>query len=220
MNHRRTKTIFFFVLLIWRAAAAQAEFTPQIGDLLFQDLDCGDFCDAVEAVTKGAKGYDFSHMALVDHDPKRGWIVYEARSKGVVKSSYDEFLQRSLDAKGHPKILVARLKSKWQPLIPQAIMWIKKRLGKLYDEVFDLQNDRYYCSEMIHLAFQAANQNAGLFKVEPMSFADPKTQQIFPVWQQYFAELGVPVPEGSPGLNPGGMSRSPKLKIVHNMMKP
>jgi len=35
------------------------------------------------------------------------------------------------------------------------------------------------------------------------------------VWKTYFAELGVPVPEGKPGLNPGGISRSPVLRIVH-----
>mgnify|MGYP003338349778 CR=1 FL=1 len=37
----------------------------QVGDLLFQDLDCGPLCDAIEAVTEGAEGRDFSHCAMV-----------------------------------------------------------------------------------------------------------------------------------------------------------
>ena len=35
------------------------------GDLLFQDIDCGGLCDAIEKVTAGVKGYHFSHVGLV-----------------------------------------------------------------------------------------------------------------------------------------------------------
>ena len=35
------------------------------GDLLFQDLNCGPLCDAIEAVTEGENGRDFSHCAMV-----------------------------------------------------------------------------------------------------------------------------------------------------------
>jgi hypothetical protein len=48
-----------------------------------------------------------------------------------------------------------------------------------------------------------------------MTFIDPDTHQTFPVWETYFADLGVPIPEGKPGINPGLMSRSNKLDIVH-----
>ncbi len=37
----------------------------QEGDLLFQDLNCGELCDAIEAVTEGVNGKDFSHCAMV-----------------------------------------------------------------------------------------------------------------------------------------------------------
>ena len=37
----------------------------QDGDLLFQDLNCGELCNAIEAVTEGVNGKDFSHCAIV-----------------------------------------------------------------------------------------------------------------------------------------------------------
>ena len=40
-------------------------YKPQTGDLLFQDMDCGPMCDAIEAVTQGAEGAKFSHIGIV-----------------------------------------------------------------------------------------------------------------------------------------------------------
>ena len=53
-----------------------------------------------------------------------------------------------------------------------------------------------------------------------MTYKDPDTDSLFPIWEEYFAELKVPVPEGEPGLNPGGMSTSEYLDIVHFYGKP
>jgi hypothetical protein len=48
-----------------------------------------------------------------------------------------------------------------------------------------------------------------------MTFKDPDTGRTLPVWQEYFSVLGVSIPEGRPGINPGGISRSPALTIIH-----
>ena len=53
-----------------------------------------------------------------------------------------------------------------------------------------------------------------------MTYNDPDTKEIFPIWKDYFQELNVPVPEGQPGLNPGGMSKSDYIDIVHFYGKP
>jgi hypothetical protein len=37
----------------------------------------------------------------------------------------------------------------------------------------------------------------------PMTFKDPETKQLMPVWKDYYKKLGVPVPEGKQGINPG-----------------
>jgi len=44
-----------------------------------------------------------------------------------------------------------------------------------------------------------------------MTFVDPKTGQPHAFWVRYYAALGVRVPEGEIGSNPGDLSLSDKL---------
>ena len=48
-----------------------------------------------------------------------------------------------------------------------------------------------------------------------MTFVDPDTDQTFGIWTDYYKELKQDIPEGKPGLNPGGISRSEYINIVH-----
>lgn len=184
----------------------------QEGDLLFQDLDCGSFCQAIEAVTEGRHGKDFSHIGLVVRDDDQ-WKVLEAVSAGVRLVHLDRFLNRSLDDHQQPKVWVGRtdLSAKARR---QAVQWALQQLGAPYDDAFVIDNDRYYCSELIRDAFQT---EAGhyLFEWTPMTFIDPETGRTFPVWKSYYQNLHRPIPEGAPGINPGLISRSPHVRIVH-----
>ncbi len=190
------------------------------GDLLFQDSDCGPFCDAVEKVTFGIKQAKFSHIGLVVKNQKGELVVLEAISKGVIETQIDAFLNRSFDAENNPKVVVGRIKSENNHLIRPAIDSAYLRIGKAYDEIFDINNDKYYCSELIYLAFKEANNDQPVFQLQPMTFNDPDTNQPFPVWVDYYNNLGEPIPEGEPGLNPGGISRSDYLEIVYYYGKP
>jgi hypothetical protein len=156
------------------------------GDLLFQDLDCGPLCDAIEAVTEGA----------------------EAIGSEVTIISLADFKLRS------NKIWAARLKPKFQHLIPRAAKFAQAQIGKPYDEVFLLNNDRYYCSELIYESFKVANFGKAVFELSPMTFKEPNTGQFFPAWVDYYKPLKCPIPEGKPGLNPGSISRSPVLELL------
>ena len=196
------------------------DFHLQEGDILFQDSDCGDFCEAIEAVTYGVDNYEFSHVGLVMKDANGDLKVMEAVYAGVVLTPIDSFMNRSFDAKNHPKVVVGRLKKKYQKLVPGAINFIQSKLNAPYDFVFDIDNDSYYCSELIHLAFKKANNNYPIFETAPMTFIAPNTNQTFPIWQSYFEDLKVPIPEGKLGLNPGGMSRSTYIGIVHKYGNP
>ncbi|MFZ4400653.1 MAG: YiiX/YebB-like N1pC/P60 family cysteine hydrolase [Bacteroidales bacterium] len=205
-------------LLIWSNSVISQNnnFVPEEGDILFQDLDCGDFCNAVEKVTIGYKGARFSHVAMVVKNEKGEIVVIEAVSKGVSITAFDLFLAKSHDKNNHPKVIVGRLKPKYRHLIPQAVKEAYKLLGRPYDDVFCISNNKYYCSELIYDAFKNANNGKPIFKLYPMTFKDPDTKQFFPTWVEYFKDLKVSIPEGELGNGPGGISRSNKLKIVHS----
>ncbi|MCR9055042.1 YiiX/YebB-like N1pC/P60 family cysteine hydrolase [Phaeodactylibacter xiamenensis] len=195
-------------------------FKLKAGDILFQDSDCGPFCESIEKVTFGIQGSKFSHVGMVAPKGKGEFVVLEAITAGVVETPLDSFFMRSFDEENNSKVAVGRMKKKYEHLIPKAIDFARKRLGAAYDEVFDISNDKYYCSELIYNAFKYANNDRPIFQLQAMTYVDPETDSIFPIWEDYFQELNVPVPEGQPGLNPGGMSMSTYIDIVYFYGKP
>jgi hypothetical protein len=198
------------------SAVNSRAFEPAVGDLLFLDGNCGEMCDAIKAVTTGYNGANFSHVGIVARNEKGEPVVIEAVSKGVVVTNLRRFLERSLDSTGQPKVIVGRLKKSHQYLVPEAVRQAVALEGRPYDKAFVIGNDAYYCSELVYEAFRRANNGNPVFALEPMTFKTPGSDETMPVWRDYFAKLGIDVPEGQPGINPGGISRSPILDIVYS----
>lgn len=191
--------------------AVPTHFLPKTGDLLFQDIDCGNFCEAIEKVTQSYGNKRFSHVGLARRKADTTQVeVLEAVSAGVRIVPLDTFLKRS------NKVMVGRLKKEYQNLIPNALSFAETLVGKSYDDVFDINNNKYYCSELVYFAFKKANNNQDVFPLAPMTFADPATGKTFSVWTSYYQDLKCKIPEGQPGLNPGGISRSDKINMVHS----
>ena len=210
--------MMFFVMLITLlpATAQQSGYQPRAGDLLFQDLDCGPLCEAIEKVTTGYRGAHLSHVGILDKNNRGEWVVLEAISPQVKATPLDTFLARSLDERGKPKVLAGRMKKPYRQLIPEVLQQVRAHIGKPYDPVYNLEDGRYYCSELLYEAFKGANNQQPVFFLAPMTFKDPQTGSIFPAWKEYFRNMNETVPEGKPGLNPGGMSQSKKIQIVHH----
>lgn len=204
---------FLIIGFVTFFASCTSHYIPESGDLLFQDLDCGELCDAIEKVTSGYEGRSFSHVGIVSVENDSAF-VYEAIGPGVIKTSLYKFLNRSIDTKGNPKVLAGRIHQKYDYTIPKAIGICRNLMNSPYDDVFDLNNQSYYCSELVYFAFQDSTGNK-LFDISPMTFKDPATGITFPAWKKYYEELGDTIPEGKPGLNPGGISRSEQIKIVY-----
>lgn len=182
------------------------------GDLLFQNLNCGPLCDAIEAVTEGVDDKDFSHIGLVVriHDSLR---VLEAIGSEVQATPVNVFFARSGDTGTVRNITLGRLKKAYQPLIPEAVSFAQSQIGKAYDDDYLMNNGKWYCSELIYEAFKKANKGQEIFLLKPMTFKDPKTGIFFPAWVDYYKNLGIDIPEGKPGINPGLMSQSANLDI-------
>ncbi len=183
------------------------------GDLLFQDLNCGSLCDAIEAVTEGVNGKDFSHCAMVVsiNDTLK---VIEAIGGEVQVNSLKTFFIRSGDTISIQNITIGRPKKEYEALIPKAVAYAIQQIGQPYDDEFLLNNNKLYCSELLYESFKAANNNHDFFVLQPMTFKDPETNDFFPAWVDYYQALQEPIPEGEPGINPGLISRSGKIEII------
>ena len=200
----------YFYLLFTILISCTKNFKLQEGDLLFQDLDSSPLCDAIELVTPGYNGANFSHIGLVVsvNDTLK---VLEAIPPKVMTTNLDDFINRSFDKNGNPKVIVGRLKKEFTNSISNAVSYSKSKLEIAYDEVFLINNETYYCSELIYEAFL----NDSIFELKPMTFLHPKTKDTLKVWKEYYSDLNTNIPEGNPGINPGIMSLSNKIEIVH-----
>lgn len=214
LNERLALIVVVLLLIFSRQSTPEL----QVGDILFQDLDCGPPCEAIEAVTSGYNGAQLSHNGIITEIKGNKFsqiFVVEAIGERVVKTPLDKFLKRS------NKVIVGRLKPDYTYMISDAINYIENSiLGKPYDYIFDLENDTYYCSEVIYQGFQSSDSTQNLFAINPMTFNEPNSKNPFVHWVTYYEELNAAIPEGELGLNPGGMSQSDKIDIIHTFKKP
>ena len=207
------KNYFFIILfysILFSSCLPKQKFELQEGDLLFQDLDSSPLCDAIELVTPGYKDANFSHIGLVvlDNDTLK---VLEAIPPKVVLTDIKSFFNRSYDTEGRSKIIAGRLKDEFQHTIKDAIIYAKSKIGIKYDQEFLMNNNSYYCSELIFEAFEKDS----IFKLKPMTFLHPETNDTLNVWKNYYSKLGITIPQNEPGINPGIMSLSDKIEMIY-----
>jgi len=222
---------YFFILLLLAFCSCKTEENKILlkkGDILFQDLDSSPLCDAIELVTKGYDNRNFSHIGIVVETGELEKIKYsnynynndvkilEAIPDKVVTTKLDSFLNRSVDKNNNPKVIVGRLKPEYSNLIDDAIIFLKSKLGVPYDDLFLLNNDSYYCSELIYEAFKKDE----IFDVFPMTFLHPKDNDTLEIWKEYYKKLESEVPQNKLGTNPGKMSLSSKIDIIHFFGEP
>ena len=142
-------------------------------------------------------------------------FVIEATPPRVRITPLQEFLYPAEERKSPPHSVVGRLKSRYRFCISGAIKKGLSLVGKAYDEVYDLNNDSYYCSELIYFMLLEGNHGKPVFQLDKMTFKAADADSILPAWRTYFEKRGVAIPEGELGINPGAMSRSDVVDIVH-----
>lgn len=201
---KRKLILFFLFVFYWNFSQ---NIQLKNGDFIFQSMNCGELCDAINQVTEGYKGIDFNHMGMIviQND---SILVLEASGSEVKLTPLETFKSYT-----NQTMYIGRLKKRHQKLIPNAINFGLQQLGTPYDDAYLYDNESYYCSELIYDCFLQANGKP-FFKLYPMTFKAPGSDDYFKVWAEYYQKLNIEIPEGKPGCNPGEISTSKKIKIL------
>ncbi|MDU1891438.1 MAG: YiiX/YebB-like N1pC/P60 family cysteine hydrolase [Dysgonomonas sp.] len=194
---------------------SQAE-KPQLqnGDLIFQEACTGNTDNTIKEVTSSIDGYRFTHVGIVYIDQKDSIYVIEATHPKVKVTHLNEYLYPEGKEGCYPISVVGRLKEEYRHCIPQALEEGLKLVGKNYDYGYTLNNDTYYCSELVYYILLKANNGKPVFELNTMTFKSAETGEFTEGWISYYEKLNMPIPEGEPGINPGAMSRSHVIDIV------
>ncbi len=190
------------------------DFKLQTGDLIFQESCTGSMGSAIKEVTTSVEEYQFTHVGIVYIDENDSIFVIEATQPRVAKTPLLEYLYPEDEKDCPPVSVVGRLKPEYQHCVPKAIEEGLSLTGKEYDNGFVLGDDKYYCSELIYEILLKANGKP-VFPLNVMTFKSPETDQISPGWVEHFKKYNLPIPEGELGINPGAMSRSDVIEIIH-----
>ena len=175
--------------------------TLQSGDLIFLNNNRSDMEKAITASTG-----EYSHVALVERDSTGDvWVIEASTKYGVQRIPYNQFERENNLGFFRGNIDIFRLTASFDTAA--VITRAKSLVGRPYDNGFLPDNDAYYCSELIQVAF------GDIFPSKPMNWRDAEGN-LPEYWIKHFEELGLPVPEGVPGTNPTDMSRSPLLKML------
>lgn len=195
-------------------ACSEREFRLRDGDLIFQDSSQSEVENSIRGVTSSIEGYSFTHVGMAYIEADGTVYVLEAAPPEVRATPLEEYLYPGGRGGDNPKSVVARLKKPYRQFIPAAIEEGKRLVGSGYDYAYTLGDDKYYCSEYIYEILKKA-AGREVFALDAMTFRLPGTDETAEGWIRYYEKLGVPVPEGEPGINPGAMSRSDAVEIVY-----
>lgn len=207
MNKLKIAIIILSLAGLFACTQSEPKIKLQSGDLLFRGTTTGKISEAIDKVTQTSGATHFSHVGLVEITDSGIRVLHADPESGTCGISLEKFLH----PEGDSVLVVAyRLKEEWQKTIPSALTNAKQLLGRPYNFSYILTDTAHYCSEFVYLAFASDS----VFRLEPMTFKDPKTNDFFPTWVEYYQKMGLEIPEGQPGCNPNGMAASTKLERI------
>ncbi|MGU3376167.1 YiiX/YebB-like N1pC/P60 family cysteine hydrolase [Chryseobacterium sp. M5A1_1a] len=201
----------FLIVLLIQCGSLKNTNQLKNGDLLFVTAKETGLSGAINNVTQKQKIASFDHIGILAKEGRRMYVLHAAPKGGSQKQDLKEFIKDQKD--DGQNVIVYRLKSTYQKAIPAAIEKAHSMLGKPYNFNYILDENSYYCSDFIERAFRADQ----VFKLEPMTFIDPKTGKINVFWEEFYGKKNLKVPEGEPGCNPNGLAGSEKLERVKEL---
>lgn len=186
---------------------------PQIksGDIVFRSATGSDLSEAINEVTQTAKSTNYTHIGICDVVDSKVVVYHSDLDKGVVEEPLELFL-------GYEGLVgynadLYRIKKIEPKQIEYAISKAKSLVGNPYNTTYILEDKGYYCSEFIYELFKEVS----VFKLEPMTFKNSKTNTFHKGWVEHYKKLGIAIPEGQLGCNPNGMASSNALTFIKKL---
>lgn len=178
------------------------------GDLLFVTAKETGLSGAINNVTRKQENASFDHIGILEKNKAGNFVLHAAPKGGSQKQNLKDFIK---DQKNDgQRVIVYRLKTQYKKAVPEALSKANSMLGKPYNFNYILDEHSYYCSDFIERAFR----DDGIFKLEPMTFIDPKTGKTNAFWEEFYQKKNLKIPEGEPGCNPNGLAASDKLDRI------
>ncbi len=185
----------------------------ETGDLIFLDLDCGELCDAIETVTLeqfDVKGPRLSHVGIIEKVGNEVFVLEAWTRGGVQTVSLEHFLNRVSGGLNQANgFYLGRLKPAHRAIGVAAVDRIRKFLGWPYDDSFEWDPTRFYCSELVSIGFSSGGN---FFRPLPMFFGSPQSAS-YSTWKSYYRDIGQPLPQASPGVSPLGIYLEGKRRL-------
>ena len=161
-----------------------------------------------EATVHDATALPIYHVAIATWVDGKLYAL-EAIDDGVVLTPYDKFCERTISKGG---MLIGRLRDRSG--IDQSVSNAMEHLGKPYDNLFMIDTQEIYCSELVQLSY-VNGKGQRLFPLVNMSFHDAQGR-IIDYWRKHYAKHGMAVPEGALGTNPAQIAHDPAIIILDN----
>lgn len=162
-----------------------------------------DLSKAISGVTQTEKETSYSHIGMVVVNANQVQVIHSCPSKGVVLEPLDSFILTVPGGSCHAYRFSKNVISDFSA--PLAVG--KSLLGKPYNFTYVMEDEGFYCSELIYEMFASDS----VFTLSPMSFKAPGKDEYLTTWKEHYASLEMAVPEGKPGCNPNGMAAHSEL---------
>ena len=199
---------FILTLLIAASSVfAKAQIEVLEGDLLFAYSSTTGKAIS-EATVHDATALPIYHVAIATWVNEKLYAL-EAIDEGVVLTPYDKFCERTISKGG---MLIGRLRDRSG--IDQSVSNAMEHLGKPYDNLYMIDTQEIYCSELVQLSY-VNGKGQRQFPLVNMSFHDAQGR-IIDYWRKHYAKHGMAVPEGALGTNPAQIAHDPAIIILDN----
>lgn len=200
--------LYFILLFSLCVLCTNAQNEVLEGDLLFAYSTT-----AGRAISK-ATVHDTADLPIY-HVAIATWVddklyALEAIDEGVVLTPFNKFKGRTMSKGG---MLVGRLHDRSG--IDQSVSNAMEHLGKPYDDIYMIDTQEIYCSELVQLSY-VNGRGQRLFPLINMSFHD-SNGQILDYWRELYAKRGMAVPEGALGTNPAQIAHDPAIKLLDSL---